>query len=226
MTKKYGARLCIPNLTRHFFVIVPSWVFQPSCCVSSLMGARLRSKQIACLKSVTLLFILQQQKQYLNKNIYNNRPQYQFLLWISRYYIPLQFPEKKDVKKSLLWSGPLRFQEENKRNIVFFPLCTNGRITINKLFKYLHTLKGCNSSPNGAKISRTLVTISCPATSAILQLASPTWSQSLIPAKIHVNSWTRNTDYELWTVESQFLFSTPFFLLIFCIACFCFFFSS
>ena len=37
MTKKYGARLCIPTLTRHFFVIMPSWVFQPSCCVSSLI---------------------------------------------------------------------------------------------------------------------------------------------------------------------------------------------
>ena len=37
MTKKCGARLCIPNLTRHFFVILPSCVFQPSCCVSSLV---------------------------------------------------------------------------------------------------------------------------------------------------------------------------------------------
>ena len=39
MTKKCGARLCIPGLTRHVFVILPSWVFQPSCCVSSLMGS-------------------------------------------------------------------------------------------------------------------------------------------------------------------------------------------
>ena len=31
MTKKCRARLCIPNLTRHFFIVLPSWVFQPSC---------------------------------------------------------------------------------------------------------------------------------------------------------------------------------------------------
>ena len=37
LTKKCGARLCIPNLTRHLFVILPSWVFQPSCCVSFLI---------------------------------------------------------------------------------------------------------------------------------------------------------------------------------------------
>ena len=35
--KKCGARLCIPNLTRHLFVTLPSWVFQPSCCVSSVL---------------------------------------------------------------------------------------------------------------------------------------------------------------------------------------------
>ena len=34
--KKFGARLCIPNLTWHFFVILPSWVFQPfRFCISS-----------------------------------------------------------------------------------------------------------------------------------------------------------------------------------------------
>ena len=37
MTKKCGARLCIPNLTQHFFVILPSSVFQPFYCVSSLL---------------------------------------------------------------------------------------------------------------------------------------------------------------------------------------------
>lgn len=37
MTKKCHARLCIPNITRHFFVILPSRVFQPFCCVSSLL---------------------------------------------------------------------------------------------------------------------------------------------------------------------------------------------
>ena len=35
--RKNVARDCIPNLTRHFFVILPSWVYQPSCCVSSLL---------------------------------------------------------------------------------------------------------------------------------------------------------------------------------------------
>ena len=39
MTKKSGARLCIPNLTRHLFVILPSWVFQPSCCISSVLSS-------------------------------------------------------------------------------------------------------------------------------------------------------------------------------------------
>ena len=34
MTKKCGARLCMPNFMRHFFVILLSWVFQPSCWVS------------------------------------------------------------------------------------------------------------------------------------------------------------------------------------------------
>ena len=37
MTKKCSARLCIPNLSRHCYAILPSWVFQPSCCVSSLI---------------------------------------------------------------------------------------------------------------------------------------------------------------------------------------------
>ena len=40
MTTKYGARLCIANLTWHFFVILSSWVFQPSCWVSSLLLER------------------------------------------------------------------------------------------------------------------------------------------------------------------------------------------
>ena len=34
MMKKCGTRLCIPNLTQHFFVILPYRVFQLSCCVS------------------------------------------------------------------------------------------------------------------------------------------------------------------------------------------------
>ena len=38
MAKKCRARLCIPDLTRHVFVILPFWVFQPSCCVSSLLS--------------------------------------------------------------------------------------------------------------------------------------------------------------------------------------------
>ena len=39
ITKKCGARLCIPDLSRHLFVILLSWVFQASCCVSSLLGS-------------------------------------------------------------------------------------------------------------------------------------------------------------------------------------------
>ena len=42
MTKKCGARQCLPNLTRHFFVILPFWMFQPSCCLSSLLLSVLR----------------------------------------------------------------------------------------------------------------------------------------------------------------------------------------
>ena len=34
--KKCRARLCIPGLERLFFVILPSWAFQSSCCISSL----------------------------------------------------------------------------------------------------------------------------------------------------------------------------------------------
>ena len=37
MMKKCHARLCIPNITRHCFVILPSRVFQPFCHVSSLL---------------------------------------------------------------------------------------------------------------------------------------------------------------------------------------------
>ena len=37
MMKKYRARLCIPGLARQFFVILPSWTFQPSCCIRSLL---------------------------------------------------------------------------------------------------------------------------------------------------------------------------------------------
>ena len=37
MMKKCRARLCIPGLARDFFVILLSWVFQPSCGVRSLM---------------------------------------------------------------------------------------------------------------------------------------------------------------------------------------------
>ena len=38
--EKCGARLCIPNLTRHVFVILPS------CCVSSLLLEREKGKQL------------------------------------------------------------------------------------------------------------------------------------------------------------------------------------
>ena len=38
MKKKCRVRLCIPGLARQFFVILPSWVFQPSCCVRSLIS--------------------------------------------------------------------------------------------------------------------------------------------------------------------------------------------
>ena len=41
MTKTCGARLCIPYIvTRHFFVILSSWVFQPAWCLSSLLLER------------------------------------------------------------------------------------------------------------------------------------------------------------------------------------------
>ena len=42
--KKCSARLCIPNLMRHLFVILPSGVFQPSCCVSNLLNITERLK--------------------------------------------------------------------------------------------------------------------------------------------------------------------------------------
>ena len=56
MTKKCGARLCIPGLARHFFVILPSWVFQPSCSVSSLMvgTAQPRSQCLSPLPPLSL----------------------------------------------------------------------------------------------------------------------------------------------------------------------------
>ena len=77
MTKKCGATLCIPNLTRHLFVIPPSWVLQPSCCVSSLLLAREKGKQlhrpikISCWK-VSCILILGNLRSYdgnCNKNV-------------------------------------------------------------------------------------------------------------------------------------------------------------
>ena len=38
MTKKCRARLCIPALAQHFFVILPFRVFQPPCCVRSQLS--------------------------------------------------------------------------------------------------------------------------------------------------------------------------------------------
>ena len=38
MTKRRRVRLGMHSLAPHFFVILPSWVFQLSCCVSSLMA--------------------------------------------------------------------------------------------------------------------------------------------------------------------------------------------
>ena len=43
MTKKCRARLGMHSLARHFFVNLPSRVFQPSCCVRSLMSSLLSS---------------------------------------------------------------------------------------------------------------------------------------------------------------------------------------
>ena len=37
MTKKCRARPEMHSLVQHFFVILPSWVFQPSCCLRSLI---------------------------------------------------------------------------------------------------------------------------------------------------------------------------------------------
>ena len=44
--KMCGARLCIPNLTWHFFVILPSWVFQPSrfCLSSQLLYSQMTAR--------------------------------------------------------------------------------------------------------------------------------------------------------------------------------------
>ena len=41
-----SARLCIPNLTRQLLVILPCWVFQPSCCVNPLLLEREKGKQL------------------------------------------------------------------------------------------------------------------------------------------------------------------------------------
>ena len=38
MTKKIRARPGMHSLAPHFFVILPFWVLQPSCCVSSLLA--------------------------------------------------------------------------------------------------------------------------------------------------------------------------------------------
>ena len=35
MTRKCRVRLGMHSLARHFFVMLPSWTFQPSCCLSS-----------------------------------------------------------------------------------------------------------------------------------------------------------------------------------------------
>ena len=38
MTRKYRVRLGMHSLAPHFFAILPPGVFQPSCCVSSLIA--------------------------------------------------------------------------------------------------------------------------------------------------------------------------------------------
>ena len=46
MTKQCCVRLGMQSLTPHFFVIVPSGLFQRSCCVSSLLLEREKGKQL------------------------------------------------------------------------------------------------------------------------------------------------------------------------------------
>ena len=46
MMKKCNAILCIPNLTPCFFVFLPSWVFQSSSCVSSLLLESKKGKRL------------------------------------------------------------------------------------------------------------------------------------------------------------------------------------
>ena len=53
---KCRVRMGMHSLARHFFVNLLSWVFQPSCCVSSLITSRLdrnKSHMADCLSFVT-----------------------------------------------------------------------------------------------------------------------------------------------------------------------------
>ena len=43
--KKCRARPGMHSLAPHFFVILPSWVLQPSCCVSSLIGTLRKTRR-------------------------------------------------------------------------------------------------------------------------------------------------------------------------------------
>ena len=45
ITKKCHARPGMHNVAQHFFVILPSWVFQSFCCVRSLKSVRLSLSQ-------------------------------------------------------------------------------------------------------------------------------------------------------------------------------------
>ena len=53
MTKKCRTRPEMHCLVRHFFVILPSWVFQPSCCVMSLIDHRWHQNVIRAKKGAT-----------------------------------------------------------------------------------------------------------------------------------------------------------------------------
>ena len=56
MTKKCRVGLGMHSVAPHFFVILPSWVFQPSCCVSPLVTQTLKHWYLYFLFSYVLVF--------------------------------------------------------------------------------------------------------------------------------------------------------------------------
>ena len=58
MMKKCRVRLGMHSLALLFFVILPSWVFQPSCCVSSLLNNHRTARTDAALGQNLILIVL------------------------------------------------------------------------------------------------------------------------------------------------------------------------